>query len=119
VGPGNDPVSMNSSDNVVFDLGGADTYDGYGPGGPASGVDFIVDSGGSPDRLALTNFRLADTSFFFGNTGTGTPIIWLLIQFPDGSRIWLQDYFDGTSTSGCANGPGTGLIETLPSPTPP
>jgi Ca2+-binding RTX toxin-like protein len=112
-GPGNDQVTLNSSNNTVVNVSGADAYNGYGPGGPASGVDLIADFGGSPDTLDLSNFNRAKTTFFFGNTGTGTPVIFLGIEFADGSQIWLQDYFDGTSTNGCANGPGIGLMENI------
>ena len=112
-GPGNDQLTLNSSNNTVVNASGADAYDGYGSGGPASGVDQIADFGGSPDTLDLSNFNRANTTFLFGNTGTGTPVIFLVIDFADGSRIILQDYFDGTSTSGCANGPGIGLMENI------
>ena len=44
---------------------GADTYKGYGPGGPASGFDRIQDLdaySGASDKLDLTHFDLADVS---------------------------------------------------------
>jgi hypothetical protein len=98
---------------------GGDTYKGYGTG-PASGVDNINDTAGSPDKLNLTSF----------NKGCGAPgceplfslgiendnlVHHLIIDFADGSSIRLLNYFDGTTTpeNYCASGPGPGLIETI------
>jgi len=113
LGPGNDRISQNSSNNQMADfVGGSDTYQGYGSG-PASGNDIIGDFTGSPgDRLNLSNFNSSQVQMQFGNSGPGTPATGLVIKFADGSRIDIVDYFDGTSTL-CAVGPGPGLVETI------
>jgi hypothetical protein len=114
LGPGNDRVSQNSSNNQMADFaGGSDTYEGYGPGGPASGNDIIGGLTGSPgDELDLSNFNTSQVQLLFGNRGPGTPATGLIENFADGSRIDIVDYFDGTRT-GCLVGPGDGLIETI------
>src|SRR5215208_2549612 len=97
-------------------LAGADTYQGYAPGGPTNGVDLIRDSGGSTniDKLSLTQFNLADASFFQNNTTQGSANMdTLVILLPDGQFIYLWTYFQGTSTNACANASGKGLIEKI------
>jgi hypothetical protein len=97
-------------------LVGADTYQGYAPGGPTNGVDLIRDSGGSTnvDKLTLTQFNLADARFF-QNAGTqgSANIDSVVILLPDGQLIFLWTYFQGTTTDACANAPGKGLIEKI------
>src|SRR5215213_1783497 len=97
-------------------LAGADTYQGYAPGGTANGVDLIRDSGGSTnvDKLSLTQFNLADAAFFqYAATLDSANSDTLLIRLPDGQLIFLWTYFQGTSTDACANASGKGLIEKI------
>jgi hypothetical protein len=123
----NDSLSGNTLKNQITGGGGNDFMNGqtgndtykYGTG-PASGVDNINDTAGSPDKLNLTSF----------NKGCGAPgceplfslgiendnlVHHLIIDFADGSSIRLLNYFDGTTTpeNYCASGPGPGLIETI------
>jgi Ca2+-binding RTX toxin-like protein len=93
---------------------GGDTYTGYAPGGTATGRDFIFDTGGSTDidKLNLTKFNVDDVSIN-GWPLDGSNIDTLQVTLPDGSEIFLSDYFDGTSTGLCAVGPGFGLIEKI------
>jgi hypothetical protein len=112
-GTGSSPERMNGED-------GSDTYKGYAPSG-ATGIDFIQDTPVSTttanvDKLSLTKFNLADVGFaagWFGPADPPSPYTFLRITLPDGSAIYLLDYFDGTSTDFCASGPGTGLIEKI------
>jgi Ca2+-binding RTX toxin-like protein len=108
---GNDNISQNSSDNILVGAHGADTYKGYKSG---FGHDTIADTvPSSPDKLDLSaTFNLADADFFFARDETGRAS-WLVLVFADGSEIDIQDYFDGTSTTPCSEGPGDGHIETI------
>jgi Ca2+-binding RTX toxin-like protein len=97
---------------------GSDTYKGYGTG-PASGVDAIDDTAGAPDKLNLSNFNVGcgapgcDPMFAYDVYEGEDVIRHLVMNFADGSTIYLLNYFDGTSTEFCASGPGPGLIETI------
>jgi hypothetical protein len=121
---GNDVFIQNSSNNVMNGLRGADTYKGYGPGGPASGNDTINDAGGSTGdstdsyKLDLTNFDLADITKW--ETIPGSPSTFadrksLLITYADGSKISFLNYFflPAGATDVCTSNQGSGYIETI------
>lgn len=79
-------------------MGGGGTYQGYGPG---FGQDTIADDAGSNtaspgDKLDLSAFNLAEASFIYARDGAGFAT-WLVIEFADGSTIFVQDYFGGTN----------------------
>ena len=102
-----------------------DTYKGYRIV-PASGVDNIIDTAGSPDKLDLTSFNEGcgdpgcEHLFLFGHDGDNV-LRHLVIDFADGSTIRLINYFDGTvpvplgpdDKRYCESGAGPGLIETI------
>jgi RTX calcium-binding nonapeptide repeat (4 copies) len=97
-------------------LAGADSYQGYTPGGQANGVDVIRDSGGSTnvDKLVLTQYNLNDVSFAQHNGTVGSANMdTLLIFLPNNELIFVWTYFQGTSTNACANASGKGLIERI------
>jgi Ca2+-binding RTX toxin-like protein len=112
-----DPVFGQITSYEFLDgLVGADTYQGYAPGGQTNGVDVIRDSGGSTniDKLVLTKFNLNEASFAQFNGTSGDPNMdTLLIFLPDNELLFLWTYFQGTSTDACANASGTGLIEKI------
>src|SRR5829696_1935017 len=112
-----DPVTGQiTSYEFMNGLAGADTYQGYAPGGTANRVDLIRDSGGSTnvDKLSLTQFNLADARFFqYAATLNSANSDTLLIRLPDGQLIFLWTYFQGTTTDACANASGKGLIERI------
>jgi hypothetical protein len=118
-GPAGDTFIQNPSPNTMNGEGGADTYKGYGPGGPASGSDFILelDTSTASDKLDLTNFNLADISKW--ETAAGSPggtanDKSLLITFADGSKIQIFNYFDlNGGTDICTSKQGRWYMETI------
>ena len=97
---------------------GGDTYKGYAPGGATFTVDRIQDTpvltDTHIDKLNLGKFDLADVSIGYGWYGfpdDPQAPTFLFVVLPDGSTIYLLDYFDGTSTDICTTKRGTGLIE--------
>jgi hypothetical protein len=116
-GPADDTFIQNSFINWMSGGEGADTYTGYGPGGPATKSDYIsaADTTTASDKLDLTNFNLADISkwevaqvFVDGNDKS------LRITFADGSKISIYRYFDPNgSTDICASKKGSGYLERI------
>jgi len=118
-GPAGDTFIQNSSSNNMVGYGGADTYKGYGPGGPASGSDLILeaDTSTASDKLDLTNFNLADITKW--ETAAGSPggtanDKSLLITFADGSKIQIFNYFNlNGGTDICTSKQGRWYMETI------
>jgi Ca2+-binding RTX toxin-like protein len=113
-GPGNDTFKQSPATNTLFGLGGGDTYQGYGPG---FGEDLIADDAGSNsaspgDKLDLGAFKLADAGFFYARNLDGIAT-WLVIDFADGSTLFVQDYFGGTNARPCNQTAGVGYLETI------
>jgi hypothetical protein len=120
-GAGDDEISQNPQRRDGMNGGaGNDTYKGYTPG-VRNGGDSISDPSGTADVIDLSNMRLSDVTFT--TFPYSTNIEYLKIKFSP--RIDACDYsdncnyaeiyryFDNTSPSVCASGPGPGLIETI------
>jgi Ca2+-binding RTX toxin-like protein len=122
--PSKNQFTGGAGTDLMFGQAGNDTYKGYGTA-PASGVDNINDTAGSLDKLNLASFNKGcgdqpapgpgcNPQFTYGTNG-GDVVNHLVMDFADGSSIWLFNYFDGTVTGPefCASGSGPGLIETI------
>jgi Ca2+-binding RTX toxin-like protein len=121
-GAGDDVISMRpKKSNLVNGGAGDDTYTGYTT--EPSGEDSINDPSGTADVLDLSNYDVPskDSWRIWKNTSTGnvqTVQLWIggapSLCFEEGCRdVFLNSYFDNTSTDVCASKPGPGLIETI------
>jgi Bacterial Ig-like domain/RTX calcium-binding nonapeptide repeat (4 copies) len=119
-GAGDDVISQRPKDSNGMSGGaGSDTYTGYTT--EPSGEDNIYDSSGTADVLDLSSINLADAYWrIFKVTSTSkveTLQLWTgppsLCSEEFCRDVFLNYYFDNTSTDVCASGPGPGLIETI------
>jgi hypothetical protein len=120
-GAGDDVISMRPKKGDLVNGGaGADTYTGYTT--EPTGEDSINDPSGTADVLDLSSINLDDASWeLWKNTSTRnveTLQLWIggapsFCSEEFCRDVFLNFYFDNTSTDVCASGPGPGLIETI------
>jgi len=120
-GAGNDVISMRPKvSNGVNGGAGSDTYTGYTT--EPTGEDNINDPSGTADVLDLSSSTFLGDAYWriWKNPSTGnvrTLQLWTgppsLCEEEFCRDVFLNRYFDDTSTDVCASGPGAGLIETI------
>jgi|SRR5215210_1296334 len=121
-GAGDDVISQRPKESNGMNGGaGNDTYSGY-TSDPFGG-DSILDPSGAADVLDFSNYDLAQASWKIFKVRSTDNAETLRIGFePPGSfgcveefchYVFLNSYFDNTSTDVCASGPGRGLVETI------
>jgi hypothetical protein len=121
-GAGDDVISMRPKKGDLVNGGaGADTYTGYTT--EPTGEDSINDPSGTADVLDLSNYNVPpkDSWRIWKNTSTRnveTLQLWIggapsFCSEEFCRDVFLNFYFDNTSTDVCASGPGPGLIETI------
>ncbi len=121
-GAGDDVISQRPRvSNGMNGGAGNDTYKGYTIDPP--GEDSILDPSGTADVLDLSSYNVPprDSWRIWKNFSTGnveTVQLWIggapSLCIEAGCRdVFLNRYFDNTSTDVCASEPGPGLIETI------
>jgi hypothetical protein len=121
-GAGDDVISQTPKKSNGMNGGaGNDTYTGYTTDPP--GEDSINDPSGTADMLDLSNYNVPpkDSWRLWKNTSTGnieTVQLWIggapsLCSEEFCRDVFLNRYFNNTSTDVCASGPGPSLIETI------
>jgi hypothetical protein len=121
-GAGDDVISMRPKKGDLVNGGaGADTYTGYTT--EPTGEDSINDPSGTADVLDLSNYNVPpkDSWRIWKNTSTRnveTLQLWIggapsFCSEEFCRDVFLNFYFDNTSTDVCASGPGPGVIETI------
>jgi hypothetical protein len=121
-GAGDDEISQQPRvSNGLNGGAGNDIYTGYTTDPP--GEDNINDPSGTADVLDLSSYNVPpkDSWRIWKNFSTGnveTVQLWIggapSSCFEEGCRdVFLNRYFDNTSTDVCASKPGPGLIETI------
>jgi Ca2+-binding RTX toxin-like protein len=121
-GAGDDVISQRpKASNFMNGRAGNDTYQGYTT--DPSGEDSILDPSGTADVLDLSSYNVPpkDSWRIWKNPSTGNVrTVQLWIGGPPSfcveefcRDVFLNNYFDDTSTDVCASKPGPGLIETI------
>jgi Ca2+-binding RTX toxin-like protein len=121
-GAGDDVISQRPKvSNGMNGGAGNDTYQGYTNDPP--GEDNISDPSGTADVLDLSSYNVPpkDSWKIWKNMSTGnvqTVQLWIggapSLCWEEVCRdVFLNNYFDNTSTEVCASKPGPGLIETI------
>jgi hypothetical protein len=121
-GAGDDVISQRpKASNLMNGGAGNDTYQGYTT--DPSGEDSINDTSGTADVLDLSSYNVPpkDSWRIWKNPSTGnvrTVQLWIggppSFCVEEGCRdVFLNNYFDDSTTDVCASKPGPGLIETI------